>query len=112
MPTGSQVGGVDVLGLVYLAAVLAVVFLPMILSRRGSPPDQSDSDSHEGGEGGGGGRPWPPRPPADTPGGGIPLADAQPARARLRGHDRLFDLLPARARRPAREPDRRPVRTP
>jgi hypothetical protein len=42
--------------------------------------------------------------------GGIPLDDASPARVRLRGQGRLADKLRAQARRPAREPDRAPVR--
>jgi hypothetical protein len=107
MPSEPQIGGVNLLGLVYLALVLAAVFLPMLLGRNG--PGDSDSDSDDGG---GGNDPWQPHPPSNTPGGGIPLDDAQPARARLRGHDRLVDLIPARGRRWAREPHRRRVRTP
>ncbi|HEY1568852.1 MAG TPA: hypothetical protein VGF68_17625, partial [Solirubrobacteraceae bacterium] len=49
-----------------------------------------------------------PKPPR----GGIPLADAVPARVRLREHGRLSERLPSRQRRPSREPARRPVRTP
>ena len=107
MANAPQVAGVNVLGLLYLLLVLAVVFLPMILGRGGPSPGQSDSDSDGGG---GNGPPRPPTPP-DTPGGGLPLDDADPARVRLRGHDRFVDLLPARARRPAPEPTRRRVRT-
>ncbi len=108
MPSARQVGGVNVLGLVYLAIVLALVFVPMLLGRRGQSPGQSDSDS----DGGGGHGPSRPPPPPNTPGGGIPLDDAAPARVRLRGHARLADLLPARVRRRSREPDRAPVRAP
>jgi hypothetical protein len=108
MPSGSNFGGVDVLGLVYLALVLAVIFLPMVLGRPGPPPGQSDSDSDDGGGNG----PGPPPTPSNTPGGGIPLDDAEPARLRLRGHDRLSDRFPGRARRPSREPGRRRDRTP
>jgi hypothetical protein len=109
MPSAPQIGGVNVLGGVYLLIVLALVFVPMLLGRRGQSPGQSDSDS----DGGGGHGPWRPPPPTDTPGGGgIPLDDAAPARVRLRGHDRLADLLPARVRRRSREPDRAPARTP
>ncbi len=50
-----------------------------------------------------------PKPPA-PPGGGIPLPDADQARVRLRDHRRLGDHLPARPRRPVREPEREPVR--
>ena len=108
MPSEPQIGGVDLLGLVYLALVVAAIFVPMLLGRNG-PPGDSDSDSDGGG---GGNEPWHPRPPSDTPGGGLPLEDAEPARARLRGHERLADLLPAQGRRWAREPHRRRVRTP
>jgi len=107
MPSESH-GGVDVLGLVYLALVLAVIFLPMVLGRPGPPPGQSESDSDDGG----GNDPWRPPPPSNSPGGGIPLEDSEPARVRLRGHDRLADLLPAWGRRRSREPHPRPVRTP
>jgi hypothetical protein len=105
MPGKAPSGGVDILGLVYLALVLAVIFLPMVLGRPGPPPGGSDSDSDDGGGNG----PWPPPSPSNTPGGGIPLEDSQPARARLRGHERLFDLLPIRTRRRSREPHRTPV---
>lgn len=108
MPGKSQSGGVDLAGLLYLAIVLVVMFVPMLLGRRRSPPAGPDSDS---GEGWGGG-PSQPRIPPDPPrGGGVPLRDAEPARVRLRGHDRLMDRTPARERRPAPEPDRKPVRT-
>lgn len=107
MPSGSDIGGVNVLGVLYLVLVLAVVFLPMLLGRPSPPPGQSDSDSDDGGGGG----PGQPPAPSNTPGGGIPLDDAEPARSRLRGHDRLSDVIPARARRPSREPVRRPQRT-
>jgi hypothetical protein len=81
MPSQPHSGGVDVLGLVYLALVLAVIFLPVVLARPAPPPGQSDSDS----DGGGGDEPWPPPSPSSGPGGGIPLDDAAPARTRLRG---------------------------
>jgi len=70
------------------------------------PPGPSDSD-----DGGGGGGLGPPEPTAPTgaPRGGIPLPDAEQSRERVRDHDRpKRRLLP---RRPAREPDRAPVRT-
>lgn len=107
MPTAPQVAGFNVFGVVYLVLVLGVVFLPMIFGRGGPSPGQSDSDSDGGG---GNGPPRPPAPP-DVPGGGIPLDHAEPARVRLRGHDRFVDLLPSRARRPAPAPTRRRVRT-
>jgi hypothetical protein len=108
MPGKSNVGGFDIAGLVYLLSVLAVAFLPLLLGRRGSPPEQSDTDPGDGW--GRGGSRKPPTPPS-RPSGGIPLDHSEPARTRLRDHSRLADRLAPRERRRAREPDRRPVRT-
>jgi hypothetical protein len=107
VPGKSQVGGINLPELVYVAFVLAVAFMPVLLRRRGPSSDDSDSDSDDGGWGKG---PPPPTPP-DAPRGGIPLDDAEPSRTRLRGHERLADGARKRARRPSREPERRPVRT-
>jgi hypothetical protein len=107
VPGKSQVAGIDIPELLYVAFVLAVAFAPVLFSRRGPPSDDSDSDSDDGGWGKG----PPPRTPPDDPRGGIPLDDAEPPRVRLRGHERLADLARKRVRRPSREPDRRPVRT-
>src|ERR1700729_1335315 len=104
MPAKSQSGGVDIAGLVYLGVVLLLMFLPMILGRRNSPPGGPDADSEDGW---GRGPSPPPRPP-DAPRGGIPLPDAEPARVRLRGHERLRDRAPAHERRRAPEPARKP----
>jgi hypothetical protein len=107
MPGNAQHGGVDLAGLLYLAIVLAVLFLPVLLGRGSAPPRRPDSESDGG---------WgkdPPQPPGfspSAPSDGIPLADAEPARVRLRSHGRLRDRIPARDRRPAREPDREPAR--
>jgi hypothetical protein len=101
-------GGGHPPGLVSLGLVLLVILMPLALFRIGNakqtPPEQ------EGGDDGGGG-PDPPPPPQPRPQGGIPLDDATPARVRLRGPGRLADRRPPRIGRPAREPDRRPVRT-
>jgi hypothetical protein len=108
MPGKSQIGGVNLAGLLYIGVVLLVMFLPLLLGRRGSPPGRPDSDSDDGwGKG-----PRRPQMPPDLPRGGIPMPDAEPARERLRDHHRLRDRIPAPARRPAREPDRRPERLP
>jgi hypothetical protein len=107
VPGNAQIGGVDLAGLLYLAIVLAVLFLPVLLGRSSSPPRAPDSDSDDG---------WgkdPPQPPGIRPDarrGGIPLGDADPAPVRLRDHRRLRDRIPARDRRPAREPQREPAR--
>jgi hypothetical protein len=91
--------------------LVTILLAPVLLPRRllypsdgGSAPDDSDTDNG----GGRGPRPEPPKPP-DTPRGGLPLPDAQPARVRLRDHGRPV-LTPGRSRRPAREPERTPER--
>ena len=66
--------------------------------RPAAPRPQSPGPSDaEPGDGRGGGPPRPRRPP-NPPWGGTPLEDAQPARVRLRNHDRLSALLPERRR--------------
>jgi len=111
VPRASQLGGFDLLGLVPLMCVLAAVFLPLLLGRRSVPPPDPEGGDDGGGGGGGGGGSGPSRPAAPrAPRGGLPLPDATPARVRLRGHARLAELLPARERRPAREPERVPAR--
>lgn len=89
--------------------IMAVLLGPACLPRsvlypdHGSPPDGRDAD-----DSGGGTPPMPPTPPS-TPGGGIPLPDADPARIRVRDHDRP-DLVPTRTRRATREPGGTPQR--
>jgi hypothetical protein len=95
-----MIAGVHLVGL----ACIALLLIPA-LREHPVPPGDSDSGSDDG---------WgnlrqPPERP-ETPRGGIPLPDAEPARIRLREPGRLAELLPARERRPAREPERRPVR--
>ena len=87
---------------------VAVLMVPALRDRRALHGRGSDSDS----DGGWGNDRTRPRAPRDTPGGGLPLPDAVPARLRLRDHRRLRDHLPGRERRPAREPARRPEREP
>jgi hypothetical protein len=98
-----MIAGVHLLGL----ACVAVLMIPALRDGPTPPPGPSDSGSDEGGG------PGPKRPPKrpDPPRGGLPLPDAIPARARLRDHRRLHELLPSRERRPTREPEREPVRT-
>jgi hypothetical protein len=97
-----MIAGMHLLGLVCAAALL-------VPALRGGPdlPPRTDRDSDDGW---GHGPPSSPEP-FDAPPGGLPLPDAQPTGVRLRDHRRLADLLPRRERRPAREPDREPVRT-
>jgi hypothetical protein len=95
--------GVHIVGLLCIAALI-VPALRSGPASRFDPPDQGSD------EGGGNDRRR-PQGPSDVPGGGIPLPDAVPARVRLREPARLAELLPRHQRRPAREPDREPVRS-
>ena len=109
MPTatnGHDSKEVDLLGLAYLAIVLAVIFAPVLFARRSKPLD-SDAGSDDGGGVG-------PRRPPDRPSsplGGLPLPDADQSRTRLRDHVRPADRSPVRPREPAHPPGRRPTRT-
>jgi hypothetical protein len=91
-----------------IALVIPFVAAVPLLIFRNRP--RRDPDDPNPGDGWGKAPRGPKKPPPDKPRGGIPLDDAQPARMRLRGKGRLSDLRPRRPRRPAREPDRRPVR--
>jgi hypothetical protein len=107
MPNKTNVGGIDVLGLVYLALVLAVVFLPILFSRRGRSSGEGESDP-----GGGWGKPPdPPDEPNGPPPFGIPLDDADLSRVRLRDHDNPMPLRSDPDRRPAHHPPPKRVRT-
>ena len=92
--------GIHVLGLV----CVAILMVPALRE----PPEEPWGA--EGGDDGWGNEPRRPQLPPRSPLGGLPLPDAQPARVRLRGHERLGDTLAPRERRPAREPE--PVREP
>src|ERR671929_1949405 len=79
-----------------LAALLFVMFLRSDNTDGNDPPEED--------EGGGGGSDRISDTPKTSPSGGIPLPDAEPAPVRLRGHERLADLLPKPARRRVAEP--------
>src|SRR5436305_1029447 len=98
-----MIAGMHVLGLV----CAAVLIIPALRETPDLPPRRSDPGS----DGGWGRGPDVPPAPPKPPRGGIPLPDAEPARVRLRDHDKLGDLLPRRERRPVREPQRTPART-
>jgi hypothetical protein len=98
-----MIAGVHLLGL----ACVAILMFPALRDGPEAPPRTDET-----GDDGWGNRPREPRDPRHVPGGGLPLPDSIPARVRLRGHERLRDLLPGPERRPAREPVPRPVRAP
>ncbi len=107
MAKGSGVGAFDPLALLYMLLVFAVALLvPALLSRFVKSDGHGDSDSDD--SGGGGPRRPPPTPPGPPP-GGVPLADAQPARIRVRDGHSFRRRLSVRERRPARDPRRAPV---
>ena len=88
---------------------LGCVALLMIPALRDTESSRRQSDSgNDDGWGNDRRRPDRPRGPI----GGLPLPDAEPARARLREHGRLHERRPPRERRPAREPERGPTRAP
>jgi hypothetical protein len=88
-----------------LALLPVVIIIPALALRSPKRPPDGPSDPEDSG-GGGGSRT--PDPPNGLPGGGLPMLDAQPAPRRYRGTPRTT-LVHPRARRPAREPERRPV---
>jgi hypothetical protein len=98
-----MIAGVHLLGL----ACVAILMIPALRDGDAPPPSSSDHGSDDGW----GRRPKPPPERPEPPSGGLPLPDAAPAHVRLRDHRRLSELLPARERRPAREPEREPVRS-
>lgn len=96
---------IAVMHLLGLACVAVLIMLALRGEDNGLPgSDESGSDDGWGNE------PRRPPQPSDRPWGGVPLPDAKQSRLRLRDHRRLADLLPARTRRPAREPERTPIR--
>jgi hypothetical protein len=107
MPEPSQLGGLNWPGLLSVMLILVIAFAPVLFGRPGSAPEQDDGDSDDGG-GPGGPRP-PSRPIGPSPGGGIPLDDAQPARVRLRSHERITERRRVVERRRSREPERAPA---
>jgi hypothetical protein len=88
-----------------LGVVLFMMFLRSDTTTSWKPPEDDEG-------GGGGGNDRVPSTPKPRPTGGVPLPDADPARARLRGGGRLRDFYPRPLRRPAHPaiPQRRPAR--
>ena len=97
-------------GLHLVALALGVLLFGLFL--RSDTFEGRDGPEEDEGGGGGGSDRITDRP-KDSPSGGIPLPDAEPAPVRLRGHERLRDLRPRPERRrvvePAVDPARRRV---
>lgn len=87
--------------LLLIGCLPALMLVPALLYKR------SDSSSGDSDDDGGHGPRRPPSAP-DPPSGGPPLPDADPARRRVRDHDRP-DLRVAQPRRTVREPARSPA---
>jgi hypothetical protein len=92
-----------IFGALHLVALAlgVVLFVMFLRSESGSghrPPEEED--------GGGGGNDRISDRPKISPSGGIPLPDAEPARFRLRSHDRPPGLRDRPARRRVVEPAR------
>jgi hypothetical protein len=91
-------------GFVLLLVLLSIGALMAVESVLFRTSDSSSGDSDDSGGRG----PGPPPPAPDRPSGGLPLADSEPGRWRVRDHDRP-DLAGTPPRRPAREPERQPA---
>jgi hypothetical protein len=96
---------IAVMHLLGLACVGVLIALALRSNDDGLP-----GSGETGSDDGWGNEPRRPPQPSDRPWGGVPLPDAKQSPLRLRDHRKLLDLLPGRERRPAREPERTPVR--
>jgi hypothetical protein len=100
---------VVIFGALHLVALLLGVVMFVMFARSDRPEGRQDGDEDEGG---GGGSDRISDSPKTSPSGGIPLPDAEPAPVRLRGPERLRDLLPRPERRRVVEPGRARPRVP
>ena len=100
-----------IFGALHVVALVLGVVLFMMFLRSDSTSSWKPPEDEEGGGGGGNDR-LPSSKPKPRPTGGVPLPDADPARARLRDHSRLRDAYPRPLRRPAHPhtPQRTPAR--
>jgi hypothetical protein len=90
-----------IFGTLHLVAVILGVGLFVLFLRSDSRSTGPEDDDL-----GGGGNDRISRGPKTSPSGGVPLPDADPARDRLRSHERLADLRGRRPRRRVVEPER------
>jgi hypothetical protein len=97
-------GALHVIALM-LGVVLFMMFLRSDTTTSWKPPEEDEG-------GGGGGNDRLPSKPKPRPTGGVPLPDAEPAKARLRGTGKLRDAHPRPLRRPSHPPvpHRQPAR--
>jgi hypothetical protein len=95
--------GKDVLTLLFFVGVVALMFVPALLYHRLDSSPGPPGPSDDGGAG-----PGPSRPPPIGPRGGVPLPDADQARARARDHG-APKLPDPKRRRTAHEPRRTPA---
>jgi hypothetical protein len=93
---------VAIFGALHLVALALGVLLFVLFLRSDTRDGRNPSDEDDGGGGGGSDRIS--DRPKTSPSGGIPLPDAEPAPVRLRGPERLADLLPRPERRRVAEP--------
>jgi hypothetical protein len=98
-----------IFGALHLVALALGVLLFVMFLRSDTFDGHNEPEEDEGGGGGGNDRISEP-PRISPPSGGIPLPDAEPAPVRLRGPERLADLLPRHERRRVVEPVRSPTR--
>jgi hypothetical protein len=99
-----------IFGALHLIALALGVLMFVLFLRSDAADGRQDPEDDEGGGEGGSDRIT--KGPKTSPSGGIPLPDAEPAPVRLRGPERLSDLLPRRERRRVAEPQRAPRRVP
>jgi hypothetical protein len=85
----------------HLSALLLAGLLFSMFVRSGRENGRPGDDEEDGG---GGGNDRVGDRPKTSPPGGLPLPDAVPPPVRLRGHERLRELRPHPARRPAEHP--------
>jgi hypothetical protein len=91
-----------IFGALHLVALGFGIVLFVMFLRSESGSDRRPPDDDDPGGGGGNDRIW--DRPKTSPSGGIPLPDAEQARARLRTHEKLRDAYRGRERRRVTEP--------
>ena len=91
-----------IFGALHLVALALGVLMFVLFLRSDSTDGRQGPEDDDSGGGGGSDRIT--DRPKTSPSGGVPLPDAEPAPVRLRGHERLRDLLARPDRRRVAEP--------